>query len=108
MVMYSSQYCAETFDMGLTWVRRASYLGLGVNLFYFSTDKKGMFLTTTYSTGIHVQTSKNDGQTFTVDSAQTLNQNVPILYWRDAWYAINGSTIVRSLSGYIRTEWELI
>ena len=108
MVMYSSQYVAETFDMGFTWVRRASYLGLGENIYNFSTDKKSMLLALTNNSGNHVHTSKNDGQTFTVDTIQNITQYAPILYWRDAWYAINGNTLVRSLLGYLRTEWELV
>ena len=67
MVMYSSQYVAETFDMGLTWVRRASYLGLGnqAGLYTLAADKKGMLLVVSYYNDILVKTSKTDGQTFT-------------------------------------------
>lgn len=109
MVMYSSQYVAETFDMGLTWVRRASYLGLGLQLYTMATDKKGMLLTITRAgSDTHVNTSKNDGQTFVIDSIQPIYYYHPILYWRDAWYAINGQTLIRSLTGYLRTEWELV
>jgi len=107
MVMYSSQYCAESFDMGLTWVRRASYLGLGSSIYSLSADKKGVLLVTRYNGSYEVFTSKNDGQTFGAAIPQAINYSKPPLYWRDAWYAVNGFTLVRSLNGYVRTEWEL-
>ncbi|MBL4763759.1 MAG: exo-alpha-sialidase [Colwellia sp.] len=108
MVMYDYKFVAESFDMGMTWVRRASYLGLSTAIFHLSTDKKGMLFAIRYSGGTRVQPSKNDGQTFAAATIQAIYQHIPILYWRDAWYAINGNTLVRSLNGYVRTEWELV
>jgi len=111
MVNYNSTYFAETFDYGASWVRRASYLGLGsYGVRSMSTDKKGMLLAAQYNSGMHIYTSKNEGQTFASDIAQPISVNHPVEYWRDAWYAISDDNqkLVRSLSGYIRTEWELV
>lgn len=111
LVLYSSRYVAESFDAGLTWIRRADYLSTGAGISKFATDKKGMFLVHYNNGGNKVHTSKDDAATFDAGVIQAaLHVVSEIMYWRDAWYGMSadGQKLVRSTLGYTRTEWELV
>ena len=108
---YGGVYFSESFDYGVTWIRRAQYFGSSTTVYRLASNKSDMVLLQKFSSPHHqIVTSKDDGQTFGSADNQDANYNIPIKHWRDAWYAVSGDSqkIVRSLNGFVRTEWELI
>jgi len=111
LVLFASQYVAETFDAGVTWIRRADYLSLGSAIQSFAADKNDMFLVSRNDAGDNkVHTSKDASATLDAGIVQTIYTYSEIKHWRDSWYAISTDRqkIVRSVLGYTRTEWELV
>ena len=111
LVLFASQYVAETFDAGLTWIRRADFLSIGSAINSFAADKNDMFLVSRNDAGDNkVHTSKDASATLDAGIVQTIYTYSEIKHWRDAWYAISPDRqkLVRSVLGYTRTEWELV
>lgn len=107
---YNGAYFSESFDYGLTWIRRSLYLGTGATVYRLASNKSDIVLLQKFSSPHHqIVMSKDDGQTFGSTINQDVQYDTPIQFYRDAWYGLSGdlNKIVRSVTGFVRTEWEL-